>query len=168
MFARPGNAAEAEPVESAPVRTAETAPAKRPPSWSPSNWPVRWKVLAIVLVPLILATVFGGLRVNSALANSSGLRLAAARADVLPAITKYMSALDVALLASSTNRDVEGAKKNFEARKGELQARLADTDVIPEFSHAAHKALLRTWAVGGIVSWLGTWTQWPSALNSRP
>ena len=132
MFARPGNAAEAEPVESAPVRTAETAPAKRPPSWSPSNWPVRWKVLAIVLVPLILATVFGGLRVNSALANSSGLRLAAARADVLPAITKYMSALDVALLASSTNRDVEGAKKNFEARKGELQARLADTDVTPD------------------------------------
>ncbi len=66
------------------------------------------------------------------MANSSGLRLVAARADLLPAITKYMSALDVALLASSTGRDVEGAKKNFTARKYELQTRLADTDVIPD------------------------------------
>ena len=51
---------------------------------------------------------------------------------MIPAITKYMSSLDVALLASSTGRDVEGAKKNYEARKYELQTRLADTDVIPD------------------------------------
>ncbi|MBV8785607.1 MAG: HAMP domain-containing protein [Mycobacterium sp.] len=140
MFARPGNAAEAEPVGPAPLRGTEAA-AKRPPGWSPSNWPVRWKVLAIVLVPLILATVFGGLRINSAMANSSGLRLAAARADVLPAITKYMSALDVALLASSTNRDVEGAKKNFEARRGELVARLDDTDVTTDVRSAVNTLL---------------------------
>jgi signal transduction histidine kinase len=85
-----------------------------------------------VLVPLVLATVFGGLRVAGAMASASSLRLAAARADVIPAITKYMSALDVALLASSTGRDVEGARKNYEARKYELQTRLADTDVIPD------------------------------------
>jgi signal transduction histidine kinase len=66
------------------------------------------------------------------MASASGLRLAAARADVIPAITKYMSALDVALLANSTGGDVEGAKKNYEARKYELQTRLADTDVIPD------------------------------------
>ncbi len=129
MFARPTNPAEAVPSESSQNRAAEAAPAKRPPAWSPTNWPVRWKVLAIVLVPLVLATVFGALRVEGAMANSRGLRLAAARADVLPVITKYMSALDVALLASSTGRDVEGAKKNYEARKYELQTRLADTDV---------------------------------------
>jgi signal transduction histidine kinase len=123
MFTSPADPAEATAPQFRP---------KRPPAWSLSNWPVRWKVLAIVLVPLILATIFGGLRVNSAMANSSGLRLAAARADLLPAVTKYMSALDVALLANSTGRDVEGAKQNYEARKGELQTRLADTDVIPD------------------------------------
>ncbi len=108
------------------------APAKRPRAWALSNWPVGSKVLAIVLVPLVLATIFGGLRVEGAMASASSLRLAAARADVIPAITKYMSALDVALLASSTGRDVEGARKNYEARKYELQTRLADTDVIPD------------------------------------
>ncbi|OBH76563.1 histidine kinase [Mycobacterium scrofulaceum] len=132
MFARPATPAEAVPSESPQPRAAEAAPAKRPPTWSLSNWPVRWKVLAIVLVPLVLATVFGGLRIQGAMANSGGLRLAAARADLVPVITKYMSALDVALLAGSTGRDVEGAKKNFEARKYELDTRLRDTDVTPE------------------------------------
>lgn len=132
MFARPTNQVAAVPPEFAPAPAAANVSAKRPRSWSLRNWPVRWKVFAIAVVPLVLATVFGAMRVEGALANSNGLRLAAARAEVIPAITKYMSALDVALLASSTGRDVEGAKKNFAARKNELQTRLADTDVIPD------------------------------------
>ncbi|ORX14112.1 histidine kinase [Mycobacterium xenopi] len=111
---------------------AEPTPAKRPPRWSMRNWPVRWKVVAIALVPLVLAMVFGGLRIYAAMTDASNLRLAADRAQVVPAITKYMSALDVAVIATSTGSDVEGAKKNYEARKYELQARLADTDVAPD------------------------------------
>jgi signal transduction histidine kinase len=129
MFTRPARAAAAAPPKSG---QAGATGAKRPPAWSPSNWPVRYKVLAIVLVPLVLATAFGALRVKDAMANSGGLKLAAARADVLPAITKYMSALDVALLATSTGREVEGAKKNYVARRYELQQRLAHTDVTPD------------------------------------
>ena len=41
-------------------------PAKRPSRWSLTNWPVRWKVFAIVLVPLVLAGTFGGLRIFAA------------------------------------------------------------------------------------------------------
>jgi signal transduction histidine kinase len=141
MFGRPANPAEADPIESPELRAAHQAPAKRPPAWSPSNWPVRWKVLAIMLVPLVLATVFGGLRVKDAMANSAGLRLAATRADLVPVITKYMSALDVALVANSDDRDVEGAKKNYQARKYELQTRLSDTDVTPEVSSGVDNLL---------------------------
>ena len=119
----------------------ESAPAKRPASWSLRNWPVRWKVVAIVAVPLVLAMVFGGFRISGALTDAHDLRLAADRADVVPAITKYMSALDVALLATSTGGDVEGVKKNFDARKHELQARLAETDV-PADVEVGVKALL--------------------------
>ena len=133
MFTRPAPPVAADPPGSPNAPAAAAAPKKkRPPAWALSNWPVGSKVLAIVLVPLALATVFGGSRVEGAMASASGLRLAAARADVIPAITKYMSSLDVALLASSTGRDIEGAKKNYEARKYELQTRLADTDVIPD------------------------------------
>ncbi len=141
MFARPAHLAEAAASESTEPRAADAAPVKRPPTWSLSNWPVRWKVLAIVLVPLILATVFGVLRIHGAMANSAGLRLAATRADVVPVITKYMSALDVALLAGSTGRDVEGAKKNYEARKYELQTRLEDTDVTADVRSGVNNLL---------------------------
>jgi signal transduction histidine kinase len=134
MFTRPAPPVAAAPPGFAEVPTPQTTQVtgKRPPAWSLGNWPVRYKVLAIVLVPLLLATAFGALRVKEALANSAGLRLAAARADVVPAITKYMSALDVALLATSGEPDVEGAKKNFDARKHELQTRVSDTGVTPD------------------------------------
>ncbi len=85
--------------------------------------------MAIAAVPLVLAMIFGGFRIAGAITDARDLRLAADRAEVVPAITKYMSALDVALLATSSGGDVEGAKKNFDARKRELEARLAETNV---------------------------------------
>ncbi len=93
---------------------------------------MRWKVFAIALFPLLLAVVFGGLRIYSAVTDAGALRLAADRADMIPVITKYMSALDTALVADSTGADVEGARKNYDARKYELQSRLAGTDVAPD------------------------------------
>ena len=124
MFSRPTDAVGAAP-DSPALPAGWVGPAKhakRPPSWSLSNWPVRWKVFAIALVPLVLATIFGALRVEGEMVNARGLRVAATRAEVLPTITKYMSALDVAILASSTGRDAEGAKKNYEARKGDRKS----------------------------------------------
>ncbi|HXS86476.1 MAG TPA: ATP-binding protein [Mycobacterium sp.] len=114
-----------------PTDSAESTQ-KRPASWSLRNWPVRWKVVAIVALPLVLAMVFGGFRIAGALSDAHRLRLAADRAEMVPAITKYMSALDVALLATSTGGDANGAKKNYDARKSELEARLHETDVAPD------------------------------------
>ena len=136
MFARPSRAgspaADDGSADAAGAEATFFATAKRPPKWSMRHWPVRWKVFAIALFPLLLATVFGALRIHSAITDASHLRLAADRAEMVPAITKYMSALDVALVANSTGADVEGARKNYDARKYELQSRLADTDVAPD------------------------------------
>ena len=97
--------------------------------------------MAIVAVPLVLAMVFGGLRIAGAVTDAHDLRLAADRAEVVPAITKYMSALDVALLASSPGGDVEGAKKNYDARKHELEARLAETNVAADVDASVNAML---------------------------
>jgi signal transduction histidine kinase len=132
MFARVTRAVLPAKIGTAESAGIESASAKRPASWSPRNWPVRWKVVAIVAVPLLLAMIFGGLRISAAFTEAHDLRLAADRAELVPAITKYMSALDVALLAGSAGGDVEGAKKNYDARKNELQARLTGTDVAPD------------------------------------
>ena len=145
MFARAARAISPAKTPIADNQSAESGSTKRPPPWSLRNWPVRWKVVAIVAVPLALAMVFGGLRIAGAVSDAHRLRLAADRAEMVPAITKYMSALDVALLASSTGGDADGAKKNYDARKHELEARLAGTNVAPDVRRGGR---LRCWTVG--------------------
>jgi signal transduction histidine kinase len=109
-------------------------PAKRPSRWSIANWPVRWKVFAIVLVPLVLAGTFGGLRIYSSVTAAADLRRAADRAEMVPAIESYMASLDAAMLASSTGGDTQAALTKFDASRQELQRRLSNTDIAPDVS----------------------------------
>ncbi len=104
-------------------------PAKRPSRWSLSNWPVRWKVFAIVLVPLLLAGTFGGLRIYSSVTEASDLRRAADRAEMVPPIVSYMAALESAMVAGTEGGDTQAALTEYDARKAELSQQLADTDV---------------------------------------
>ncbi len=123
----PAEAVRPQPASGSPEP--DEPAARRPPRWSVTNWPVRWKVLAIALVPMALAMVFGGLRVAGALSDASRLRLAADRAEAIPAITDYLSALDGALVAAASGGDVQGAMKRYGHRTDELSAQLAGADV---------------------------------------
>ena len=105
---------------------------KRPSRWALSNWPVGWKVFAIVLVPLALAATFGGLRIYSGFTDAADLRLAADRADMVPAVVEYMAALDAAVLAGSAGGDAQGALSEFDTARQALQRQLDETDVLPD------------------------------------
>ena len=118
-------------------------PAKRPSRWSIANWPVRWKVFAIVLVPLVLAGTFGGLRIYSSATEAADLRRAADRTEMVPAIESYMGALDDALLASSTGGDTQAALTKFDSSRQELQGRLSDTDVPPDVDKGVNTMIAR-------------------------
>ena len=104
---------------------------KRPSRWSLKNWPVRWKVFAIVLVPLILAGTFGGLRIYSNAIEARDLQRAADRAEMVPAIVSYMNALNGAMIAVPTGGDAQAAISAFDSSRAELQRRLADTPGVP-------------------------------------
>src|ERR1700709_1905513 len=106
-----------------------------------TSWPVRWKVFAIVLVPLLLAGAFGGLRIYSGWNDATDLRLASDRADMVPAIENYMASLEGALLANSTGGDAQAALSAFDGSKENLQQHLANTDVLPDVGSGV-KALL--------------------------
>jgi signal transduction histidine kinase len=110
---------------------AAPAASKRPSRWSLKNWPVRWKVFAIVLVPLILAAAFGGLRVYSNAIDARDLQGAADRAQMVPAIVSYMNALNGAMLAASTGGDTQAAMSTFDSSRAELQRRLNDSPNVP-------------------------------------
>lgn len=107
-------------------------PVKRPSRWALSNWPVRWKVLAIVLVPLILAGTFGGLRIYGSATAETDLRRAADRAEMVPAIENYMASLENAMLAAPTGGDPQAALSDFDTSRRELERRLSETDVAPD------------------------------------
>ncbi len=104
---------------------------KRPSRWSLKNWPVRWKVLAIVLVPLILAGAFGGLRIYSNAIEARDLQRAADRAEMVPAIVSYMTALNGAILAPTAGGDTQAAMSTFDASRAELQRRLSESPDVP-------------------------------------
>ncbi|SEH92107.1 Signal transduction histidine kinase [Mycolicibacterium rutilum] len=107
-------------------------PVQRPSRWALSNWPVRWKVLAIVLVPLILAGTFGGLRIYGSATAETDLRRAADRAEMVPAIENYMASLEGAMLAAPTGGDPQAALSTFDSSRQDLQRRLSDTDIAPD------------------------------------
>ncbi|MGV0741409.1 ATP-binding protein [Mycolicibacterium sp. XJ870] len=115
---------------------APSAPIKRPPRWSPANWPVRQKVFAIVLVPLILAATFGGLRIYSSSIDANSLQLAADRAELIPDINDYMAAMEGVLIAATEGGDGQAAMATFGSRKSDLQQRLDSTDVVEDVSHS--------------------------------
>lgn len=120
---------------------APSAPAKRPSRWSPANWPVTRKVLAIVVVPLILAATFGGLRIYASASAAGDLRLAADRAELIPDIDSYMAAMEGVLIAATEGDDGESAMSTFKERKSDLQQRVDATD-LPEDVDQAVAGLL--------------------------
>jgi signal transduction histidine kinase len=106
--------------------------AKRPSRWSPSNWSVRWKVVAIVVIPLAVALALGGLRVYNSVADARDLRLAADRAHMVGPIQDYIGALESAVLAYGAATDGPVARKAFDDSRGELQRKLSSTNVDPD------------------------------------
>ncbi|MGA5464113.1 ATP-binding protein [Mycobacterium sp. NPDC050041] len=130
-----------DPSLSARAAGGPAAPAKRPSPWSPTNWPVRWKVFAIVLVPLLLAGGFGGLRINAGVTEASELRLASERADMIPAISDYMAAFEDAMVAATEGAPTQQPLADFDSRKADLRERLENTDVVDDVESAVNNLL---------------------------
>ncbi|ADU00863.1 HAMP domain-containing sensor histidine kinase [Mycolicibacterium gilvum] len=104
-------------------------PDQRPSRWAPPNWPVRVKVLALVTVPLVLACVFGGLRISASTVEARELAHAADRAQMVPAVVDYMAALQNAMVTAGGGGNPAAALGEFDFRKAELSRVLEGADV---------------------------------------
>jgi signal transduction histidine kinase len=103
--------------------SAEAGPVTRPGRWAVSNWPVHWKVLAIALVPMLMAAVLGGLRIHASVVAARDLNAAAARAELLPAIDDYLAATEDALATQAAGGDAAHAMAAYEEKRSALQWR---------------------------------------------
>ncbi len=84
-----------------------------------TEWSVRRKVVAVLAIPVVLAAVFGGLRVRSELQDASTYNTNQQRATVLDPTINYLAATQRLALPAS------------------LSTRLSDTDAKTEYSTAA-------------------------------
>ncbi|BBZ06605.1 hypothetical protein MDOR_07740 [Mycolicibacterium doricum] len=102
---------------------------------------MRWKVLAIVLVPLILAGVLGGSRIAGNLQQAGELRLAAERAQLIPDINDYMAAMENVVVAATGGRETQSVLAGYDAAKAALGQQLTDADVVSDVRLAVNTLL---------------------------
>ncbi len=99
-----------------------------------SAWSVRRKVVAVLALPVILAVVFGGLRVSSELTSASDYSLNKQRASALgPAVTYLAATERIALPASLSDRmggvDEVGADDAYDAALANLKRAAASANL---------------------------------------
>jgi len=115
---------------------AAVPPVKRPARWSLSNWSVRAKVLVIAIVPLVLAGIFGGLRVYDSAINARDLRIAADRAALLPAIDGYLAGLENVLVVHAAAGDIAAVTSNYDSARTTLTQQLDPADAVADVRQA--------------------------------
>ena len=79
----------------------QSAAGRVPGGWSFGQWPLRRKLAAAVALPLVLAFVFGGLRVKSDYDSSQQLSRAADTLNVIRPVVEYNLAVQRLAAAQS-------------------------------------------------------------------
>ena len=83
-------------------------------SWSPSGWPLRWKVAAILVLPVVLAMTFGAIRIENELTQASRFTVAATEAEFIdPAVALVDATSELGYLAAAGS-DVSEALSSFD------------------------------------------------------
>jgi signal transduction histidine kinase len=97
-----------------------------------SEWPVRRKVALVLALPLLLAVVLGGLRIQSALAESADAKATASQVTVLGPSVAYLSAAENAAMTYRETEDEaqrEAALKKVNEAASELEAAWSTADL---------------------------------------
>ena len=110
----------------------QSAAGRVPQGWSFGDWPLRRKLAAAVVLPIVLAFVFGGLRVKSDFDNSTKLSRAADTVLVIRPVVEYNLAVQrLAAAGSVGGGGVIAAITKYESAAADLRIALK-TPGIPE------------------------------------
>ena len=95
-----------------------------------SEWSVRRKVVAVLAIPVVLAAVFGGLRVSSELQDASGYSTNQQRATVLGPAIAYLAATERLALPSALSDALDGdAKAQYTTATNDLKSAAGNADL---------------------------------------
>ncbi|MCX5043956.1 ATP-binding protein [Aldersonia sp. NBC_00410] len=77
-------------------------------AWNPEQWRLRWKVGAVLAVPLIVALLLGGLRISDEIQTSNRLNEAAGNVDVVTAAISLEAITNTVMGGQATATVAEG------------------------------------------------------------
>jgi signal transduction histidine kinase len=79
------------------------------------GWPLRWKVAAILILPVLLAATFGALRIQNELSAASKLSVASGDVGIVVPAVEFVDRLDGLAYAAASGAPIEEPLTEFDA-----------------------------------------------------
>lgn len=100
------------------------------------GWPLRWKVAAIMVLPVLLAATFGALRIQNALSAASKLSVASDDAVIVVPAVELVDRLDGLAYAAASGAPIEEPLTQFDASATTLTSLTTSADFAPTVAAA--------------------------------
>ncbi|MBB5163818.1 sensor histidine kinase KdpD [Mycobacterium sp. AZCC_0083] len=95
------------------------------------GWPLRWKVAAIMVLPVLLAATFGALRIQNELSAASRLSVASDDAVIVTPAVEFADRLDGLAYAAASGAPIEQPLTQFDASATALASRTTSAEFAP-------------------------------------
>lgn len=95
------------------------------------SWPLRWKVAATLVLPIVLAATFGAVRIYNELSAASKLNLASDNAVIVVPAAELVSRLDGLAYAAATGAPVEQPIAEFDETAQTLTTLITSAEFDP-------------------------------------
>jgi signal transduction histidine kinase len=100
------------------------------------GWPLRWKVAAIMVLPVLLAATFGALRIQNELSAASKLSVASGDARIVAPAVEFVDRLDGLAYAAASGAPIEEPLTQFDASATALASLTRSAEFAPTVAAA--------------------------------
>jgi signal transduction histidine kinase len=107
---------------------------------SPASWPLRWKVAAIMVLPVALAAIFGALRIHNELTAASRLSVASGDASIVAPAVEFVDRLDRLASAAASGAPLQEPLSQFDASAADLASLTTSAEFAPTVAAALASA----------------------------
>jgi signal transduction histidine kinase len=104
------------------------------------GWPLRWKVAAIMVLPILLAAMFGALRIQNELSAASKLSVASGDAVIVVPAVDFVDRLDDLANAAASGAPIEEPLAQFDASASALTSLTTSAEFAPTVAAALANA----------------------------
>jgi signal transduction histidine kinase len=102
------------------------------PRASIEGWPLRWKVAAIMVLPVLLAATFGALRIQNELSAASKLSIASGNAAIVVPAVEFVDRVDGLAYAAASGAPIAEPLTQFDASATTLDSLITSAEFDPK------------------------------------